>query len=225
MPITVLCPGCNARFTVSEKFAGKKGPCPKCKHVITIPAVQEEVKVHVPEDFKGAGKDLKGRQILKPIARQETRFEPRAVAAGTAGALVVLLIAWLARGLESKAPLVFLGLLIVSPPLSVAAYSFLRNADELEPYSGRTLWLRAAICGLVYAVLWGIYASLPPGLVGEAWQWLFAAPLFVGLGATAAWACLDLDFGSGSLHYSFYLLVTLLLRGVIGLPPVWTSGT
>lgn len=37
MPILVTCPGCKAQFNVSEKFAGKQGPCPKCKAVITIP--------------------------------------------------------------------------------------------------------------------------------------------------------------------------------------------
>ena len=37
MPISVVCPGCKARFNVSDKFAGKKGPCPKCKTVLTVP--------------------------------------------------------------------------------------------------------------------------------------------------------------------------------------------
>ena len=37
MPIQVICPGCHARFTVSDKFGGKEGPCPKCKQKIKIP--------------------------------------------------------------------------------------------------------------------------------------------------------------------------------------------
>lgn len=37
MPILVTCPGCKAQFNVSDKFAGKQGPCPKCKAVISIP--------------------------------------------------------------------------------------------------------------------------------------------------------------------------------------------
>jgi len=231
MPITVLCPGCNARFTVNEKFAGKKGPCPKCKQIITVPAApavqQQEVKIHAPEDFKDAGKDKKGRPISKPLPRRETELKPAAVAASAVGTLAVLALALLLRGVDDKdykVPFVMLGLTIVSPPLTAAAYAFLRD-DELEPYTGRSLWLRAAICALVYALLWGVYALLPGDLVGEMWQWLFVAPIFACAGAAAAWASFDLDFGNGLFHYSFYVLITLLLRSLIGLPPVWTSST
>ncbi|MEC8508925.1 MAG: MJ0042-type zinc finger domain-containing protein, partial [Planctomycetota bacterium] len=34
MSIRVTCPGCHARFNVSDQFAGKSGPCPKCKKTI-----------------------------------------------------------------------------------------------------------------------------------------------------------------------------------------------
>ncbi len=76
MPISVVCPSCQARFSVSEKFAGKQGPCPKCKKPITVPnAPTEEVTIHAPEDFAGGAttvaKDAKGRSVLKPISRKK----------------------------------------------------------------------------------------------------------------------------------------------------------
>ena len=43
------------------------------------------------------------------------------------------------------------------------------------------------------------------------------------LGALAALAALDLDFGSGFFHYGFYLLVTILLRRVGGMGWIWES--
>ena len=76
MPISVVCPSCKARFNVSEKFAGQKGPCPKCKQPIVIPAVQEEVKVHVPEQFQSGGKDskgLRGQQAAVCAKRRRSR--------------------------------------------------------------------------------------------------------------------------------------------------------
>ncbi len=77
MPISVVCPGCKARFSVSEKFAGKKGPCPKCKTVVTVPdAPAAEVKIHVPEEYASGGKDSKGRAVGKPIPRSETHVQP-----------------------------------------------------------------------------------------------------------------------------------------------------
>jgi len=227
MPISVVCGSCKARFSVSEKFAGKKGPCPKCKAVITIPdAPAEEITVHVPEQFASGGKDSKGRPVSKPIARVETKIKPAAIAGIAGAALLVLIGALSLRLVENKVPLVVVGLVIVSPPLVIAGYTFLRD-DELEPYRGRSLLVRAGLCALAYAVLWGAYTPLPAyGVVtGEAWQWLFIAPAFVGLGSAAAWACLDLDFCSAAMHYCFYVAVTLLLRFAAGMPPLWTVAT
>jgi hypothetical protein len=225
MPIPVVCPGCKARFAVSEKFAGKKGPCPKCKAVILVPeAIQEEVKIHVPEQFASGGKNAKGRAVNKPIARPQTKIQPVLLVAAGCAFVLALAIAALLRGLADKTPAILVGLLLISPPLAAAAYTFLRDDELMEPYRGRALALRAAICGLVYAALWGAYAPLPIyGIIsGEPWQWVYVAPAFIAVGAAAAWACFDLDFGSGAMHYCFYVLMTLLLRAAIGLPALWT---
>jgi len=227
MPISVVCPGCKARFTVSEKFAGKKGPCPKCKVVITIPdKPAEEVTIHEPEQFAGGGKDAKGRLVLKPIARKVTKLSPVEMAAIGGAVIATLVIAFLLRGIENKVPIITIGLLLVSPPLAVAGYTFLRD-DELEPYRARALMVRAALCGLGYAALWGVYWQLAAsGLIsGEPWQWLYVAPAFAAVGGGMAFACFDLDFGSAALHYAFYVVVTMLLRWAIGLPPLWAATT
>src|SRR5690606_4835519 len=80
MPIDVLCQGCQTRFQVSEKFAGKKGHCPKCKASITVPDnPKDEVVNHAPVQF--APKGTTGVAVLKPIAGTETRL-PVPVAVG-----------------------------------------------------------------------------------------------------------------------------------------------
>jgi predicted Zn finger-like uncharacterized protein len=227
MPISVVCPSCQARFAVSEKFAGKKGPCPKCKAVITVPdKPAEDVKIHVPEQFAAGGKDSAGRPVLKPIARKDTKLSATNLVAIGGAVIVTLAIAFLLRGVSNKLPIITAGLLIVSPPLAVAGYTFLRD-DELEPYRGRALLIRATMCGLGYAVLWAAYLPLASyGIIsGEAWQWLFIAPAFIAVGAGLSFACLDLDFGSAAMHYCFYVAVTLLLRFAIGLPPLWAAAT
>ncbi|MEX2113692.1 MAG: hypothetical protein WD845_10930 [Pirellulales bacterium] len=225
MPISVVCPGCKTRFSVGDKFAGLKGPCPKCKVVITIPqAPTEEIKVHVPEQFASGGKDAKGRAVLKPIARVDTKVQPVVVVGIVGASLVTLGLAFLlGRMVTNKLPVIVAGLAIISAPLVVAGYTFLRD-DELEPYRGRSLYLRAALCGLAYAALWGAYWPLPEyGIItGEAWQWVFVAPIFISVGAAVAWATLDLDFGSAAMHYAFFVLVCLLLRFALGMPALWT---
>ncbi len=220
MPISVVCPGCKARFNVSEKFAGKKGPCPKCKTVVTVPAAPvEEVKIHVPEEYASGGKDSKGRAVSKPIPRSEARLQPVLITAIVAVVLGSLGISFVARHLAEKLPLIVVGLAFLSPAVAVAGYSFLRE-DELEPYRGRELWIRATICGLVYAILWGVYWRIWPALPGELYQWLLVAPPIIGVGALAALATFDLDFSSGAIHYCFYLLMTLILAAVMGLNPL-----
>src|SRR6185436_17408582 len=87
MPISVVCPGCKKRFSVSEKFAGQKGPCPSCKAVIQIPDKAEEVVIHAPEE--AGPKDSKGKTVLKPILREETRFDPK-IAIGIAVAVIAV---------------------------------------------------------------------------------------------------------------------------------------
>jgi len=227
MPIAVVCSNCKTRFSVSEKFAGKKGPCPKCKTVLTVPeAAAEEVTIHAPEAFASGGKDSKGRPVLKPIARRETKFSPTAIAATVGAIVLVLAVAFLMRLApeDNKLLIATVGLVLISPPLAAAGYWFLRD-DEMEVYRGKQLYLRAALCGLAYAALWGAYWPLPTyGIVtGEAWQWLFVAPAFIAIGSGIGFATLDLDFGSAAMHYCFFLVVSIALRFAIGMPPLWAT--
>jgi len=227
MPISVVCASCKTRFEVSEKFAGKQGPCPKCKALIKIPEVaDEEVKIHVPDVFSSAGKDRTGRSISKPIPRRETKIRPGVIGAIIVGSVLALAVAFVGRGLAdgAKIGLIVVGLLLVGPPLAIGGYFFLRD-DELEPYQGKELWIRASLCGLGYATLWGVfwYLKVQTGLPNETYHWVFVAPVFIAAGGGLALASFDLDFTSGSLHYCFYLIVTIVLRAAIGLPMLWAS--
>ena len=83
MSILVVCPGCRKSFKVSDRFAGKSGPCPSCKATIQVPTKSEEVKVHAPTAFADGGRSTTGQLLTKPIARKETRLGPvMAVAIG-----------------------------------------------------------------------------------------------------------------------------------------------
>jgi hypothetical protein len=227
MPIDVTCSGCKTRFQVSEKFAGKKGPCPKCKAIIQVPTLQEQVVIHAPEP--SGPKDSKGQHILKPIARTETRFS-RPMVLGILGSIgLVLLIAFILRiafpNGSLPLPLLILGGILIAPPLSYAAYHFLRN-DELAPFSRKELLLRLIAPSIVYPAIWGLYwlviaylgfdANPNNGLV-----FAFAIPVVVLIGAFTANVALDLEFGSAALHYCVYLGATILLRVILGMNAYW----
>ncbi len=222
MPIAVICPGCRAQFRVSEKFAGKEGPCPKCKAKITIPLV-DDVRIHVPDEVPAAGgKTASAAAAPRPVVARNKR-ELKAVPALLIGgaAVIVLIVAWLGGSLiEQNAAIRIAGLLVVSLPLTVAGYAVLRD-DELEPYRGRELLLRAGLCAAGYSLLWGIFWYLPDDAFRSNLNWLFIAPPFIAVGAGIALGCFDLPFQEALLHYAFYLLSTLILRWLIDMPPLW----
>ena len=222
MAILVLCPHCRARFQVSEKFAGKQGPCPKCKGVINVPALDEQVKVHEPEAFAAGGKDAKGRAVLKPAARIETKVQPVMVVGIVGAAIMAFAIAFVVgRTMDHNPPkyILAIGAVLLAPPLVVGGYSFLRN-QELEAYTGRSLFIRAGICSAVYAGLWLAHAFLPAALTSEMFNWLYLGIPPLVIGSVTALSTLDLDFTSGFFHYVLYVLVCVLLRLTMGLPPL-----
>lgn len=227
MAIEVTCSGCLTRFQVSEKFAGKKGPCPKCKALILIPEKAEEVVVHAPVD--SGPKDSKGVSVLKPLLRQETKLS-RMMIVGIALGVVAVLGAALALRFtidkkQDNTLILAIGAILLAPPLSYAGYSFLRN-DELEPHRGRELWMRLLATSVVYPLTWGLYAALFLYLGYDKTQpelmyMFFAVPAMLALGALACAASLDFEFGTGALHYSLYLAVTIFLRLLIGISAHW----
>ncbi len=223
MAITVVCVKCRTRFSVNEKFAGRTGPCPKCKATIRVPTPKEQVKVHGVEEFSSGGRDAAGKLVLKPIARTETKVEPVQVVAIAGAVLGVVVLSWLGGGVLARSMVVCtLGLLVISPPLAVAAYTFLRD-DEKEPYRGRELLVRAGVCALGYVLLWGAFSYFAvPLLTGDLWQWLFIIPPFLAIGGALPTLSLDLAFGDGVFHYTFYMLVTLGLRWIAGMPWPWS---
>jgi hypothetical protein len=223
MPISVTCRGCKKRFSVSEKFAGQKGPCPKCKAEIEIPALEDQVVVHAPED--AGPKDAAGRSISKPILREETKFSPM-IAAGIGVAIIaVLIFAFVIRGAEEIPWIVSaLGALLLAPPLVLGGYTFLRD-DELEAHVGQELLVRLLSCAGAYAFLWGAYwfcsYNLGPFTV---YQLLYIIPPLVMAGGFAAYAALDLEYMMGLVHYGLYLLVTGGLALFVGVKLFESAG-
>lgn len=227
MPIQVVCPGCKTRFQVSDRFAGRTGPCPKCKTPISIPVPEKknnpEVKIHVPEEFASGGRSRTGKLLLKPIARRYARWNPGVAVGIAASSLGVMALTGLLGylGLFQSRLAQAVGLLVISPPLVVAGYMALYD-EESEPYRGRSLYIRAALCGWAFASLWALYGYVGPRvLTGEVWNWFFLAPPFLLLGALASFACLDLDWANGTFLYAFYVLVTIILRKLAGLGWIW----
>ncbi len=226
MSILIVCPGCKKSFNVDDKFAGKTGPCPKCKTKITIPEKKAEVKVHAPDEFAGGGKGVTGKLLLKPIARREVQIKPVVAAVIGGGVVAAILWALVVRFVAADAVslrylLIGVGLLLVSPPLAVAAYTFLRD-DELEAHRGTQLYIRAAVCAVIYMILWAVFAYVKTRMgTIELPFWMLVAPPFLGVGAATGKFAFDLETSNGFFHYAFYVIVTMILGAIAGVGSVW----
>jgi cation transport ATPase len=227
MPINVTCPGCMKRFSVAEKFAGQTGPCPNCKKKITIPKLEDQVIIHSAEHSEAGAVGAGGRHVLKTYKRKDTKFQPLLFTAVASFVLVALLIALVLRGGQHETWINAVAAVLLGPPLAWAGYTFLRDA-ELEAYHGVSLAIRAAACGLVFALLWGIFWFLGERFFGavafskglEIWQMVvLIVPVFAA-GTLAAYASFDLDPGSAFFNCAMYFAVTVMLRLVAGMPAI-----
>lgn len=219
MAIRVTCSKCMARFDVSEKFAGREGPCPKCKAPIRIPDASEEVKIHAPES--SGPKDSSGRPVLRPVRRRETVLSPGQIAVIALIVAGFVAVSFLMREFfpdRARMPFWVIPALLVAlaPGCVVAAYSFLRD-DERGAFLGRELWTRVAICSGIYALLW--MAMLAGGYAFGGYgtgAWVTAGIVMLGAGTAAAVLTLDLDWLMGIVHYGLYFGSSLLMRWAAG---------
>lgn len=226
MAIQVTCPGCLKRFSVADQHAGKQGPCPNCKKAITIPKLEDQVVIHERDD---GPKDSKGRSVLKTSRRKDSKFQP--LVAGIAGGVAVLAVvtAFLMKGAvqdDTTASLAILlgGAALLGPFVAVGGYMFLRD-DELEPYTGAELYLRAAACGLVFAGAWLLFgfllsrfadtSNLSDGL--QIWELLVPLVVMFMLGLAAGYVSLDLEPASALMLFALFFICTGLLRLIMGL--------
>jgi hypothetical protein len=216
------------RFSVADKFAGQKGPCPKCKTIITIPKKEDEVIIHAPNHSEAGAIGISGQHVLKTFKRKDTKFQPLLFTGVVASVLVALLIALVIRSTgPPETWLKALAAIVLGPPLAWAGYTFLRD-PELDAYQGLPAVIRSIACGLVYALLWGLYWFLGYRFFGlgtdalkhglEIWMMIvLVVPVFAA-GTLAAYASFDLDPGSAFFNCAMYFAVTVILRLVANLP-------
>ena len=221
MPIRVTCTGCHTRFNVSEKFAGREGPCPKCKKPIQIPAASEEVKVHAPEEYGPKGAE--GRAVLKPIFRADTSLSPVQIVLIGATIFLLVAVAVLFRiAIADKSTMSVILLLVlaivVAIPCTIAGYMVLRD-PELGTLSGQDLWVRAGAVAGTYGLSWLSFFVANLALIdnyGTATHVVGLAMMFA-IGTAISALFLEIDVVKALVHVGFYIVICLILRGISGL--------
>ena len=222
MAIPVTCPGCLKRFSVSDQFAGRTGPCPNCQKPIKIPDKSEEIVIHAPED--AGPKDSSGKAILNPLRRKEVKLGMPVILGASLGSLSVLAVAF-GLGLSGEQPptvLLAIASILLAVPIVIVGYWFLQN-DELEGFAGQQLYIRGGIVSVIFAGLWAIYAYIPAYVLGHesmadysGLEMAIILPVMLAIGTVAAVLALELEIAQGVLHYMLYLAITFLLAWLAG---------
>ena len=118
--------------------------------------------------FRGGRRWRRRPARSQDYKRKDTKFQPLVFTGVIGFVLVALLIALVLRSTASVEPwLKAPAAIVLGPPLAWAGYTFLRDA-ELEGYQGTPLIIRSLACGLVYALLWGVFVFLGRRFFGDA---------------------------------------------------------
>ena len=229
MSIPVKCPKCRAEFRVKDEFAGRTGPCPKCKSPITVPRPEAPVVVHEPDAPKAGdksapgGKPTGGPLKIIPIEREEVRFTWSLAALVVGGVIVAFALAYVLRNVwQASILLRLVGMFLVGIPLGFGGYAILRN-DELEPFRGTSALARIAGCALIYTALWCAIPLFPNDFLQSALVWIVFGVVSTCLAASFPMLLLEIDYGSGVFHYLLYLGTTILLAYSANVPLPWAG--
>lgn len=222
MSIRVTCNKCHTRFNVSEKFAGKEGPCPKCKAKIRVPMPADEIRIEAPKT-KGPT-DTEGRAIVDPILRKDTVLSTVQIVLLVAGMIGFLALAFGMRYAVSDWMstlgwvVLGVGAFLMAVPLIFITYHIIRD-NELQPFSGFELWKRIAICSVVFAASWVALPAAAYVFNGQFPEvsWVLASLIMFAAGAVASMGSFEFEWLLGVVHYGLYFAVGIVARVLAGL--------
>ncbi|MBQ3389369.1 MAG: hypothetical protein IJG60_09175 [Thermoguttaceae bacterium] len=215
MSIHVICPGCMTQFEVSDRFAGKKGPCPKCGHIIEIP--KANVTIVSPDEMVVDGKKVHNPDHVRPIEQKSYSFTGHALLVNLGVFAAVLAVALFFHFVHMPYLAVPVGILLglaVAFPLMKYGYMTFRDPDDLEIFLGGELGKKSIAGAAVFVALWLVYELIllymNPG--GMALVYLIPIALFA---AFVPVVIFDMDFTDSLAVAVVFLLAVILLRGLM----------
>ena len=222
MAIRVLCSGCMTSFEVGDQFAGQKGPCPKCGHIIEIPKVQ--VVVHAPDEVVQDGKTTRVGKETRPIEQKRFEFSTKGLLLGLLGILLVFGAAFgvgLAKSPVLSGIVGAVAVFGIAFPIARLGYMLIRDADDLEKLEGGELAQKSLFAALVFGGSWIVF-ELFVAFLGS--QGLTAALLLIPVAIVGSFGALiffDCNFGKALLVYAVFAACAIFGRGLLFQPNGW----
>lgn len=221
MPIDVICPGCHKRFSVSDEFAGKKGPCPACQTVIEIPKLEDVVVIHERETT-ASGAPAK----LDSIRRKSTTAGKFELGLGIGALIAALVLTVLGRMQLTEvdpnpAFLIKLfagGLLGISS--SVLGHIVLRGQDHGSVYSRKTIFI-SSVVGLAYTVIWRLQVLISDGVLVQDGSIILPAVVILAIAFTVITTFLpmfvfEFEYQEGLTHVALFICSLTVYSLILG---------
>ena len=222
MAIRVLCSGCMTSFEVDDRFAGQKGPCPKCGHIIEIPKAQ--VVVHAPDEVVQDGKTTRVGKETRPIEQKRFEFSTTGLLLSLLGILLVFGAAFgvgLAKSAVLSGIVGAVAVFGIAFPIARFGYMLIRDADDLEKLDGSELTQKSLFTALVFGGSWIVF-ELFVAFLGS--QGLTAALLLIPVAIVGSFGALiffDCNFGKALLVYAVFAACAIFGRGLLFQPNGW----
>ncbi len=222
MAIRVICSGCMTSFEVGDQFAGQKGPCPKCGHIIEIPKVQ--VVVHAPDEVVQDGKTTRVGKETRPIEQKRFEFSTQGLLLSLLGILLVFGAAFgvgLAKSAVLSGIVGAVAVFGIAFPIARFGYMLIRDADDLEKLDGSELTQKSLFTALVFGGSWLVF-ELFVAFLGS--QGLTAALLLIPVAIVGSFGALiffDCNFGKAILVYAVFAACAIFGRGLLFQPNGW----
>lgn len=222
MAIRVLCSGCMTSFEVGDQFAGQKGPCPKCGHIIEIPKVQ--VVVHAPDEVVQDGKTTRVGKETRPIEQKRFEFSTQGLLLSLLGILLVFGAAFgvgLAKSAVLSGIVGAVAVFGIAFPIARFGYMLIRDADDLEKLEGGELAQKSLFAALVFGGSWIVF-ELFVAFLGS--QGLTATLLLIPVAIVGSFGALiffDCNFGKALLVYAVFAACAIFGRGLLFQPNGW----
>ncbi len=222
MAIRVICAGCMTSFEVDDRFAGKKGPCPKCGHIIEIP--KEKLVIHAPDTVTDGKKTKPVGHDARPILQRRFIYTGKQVFWAIMGTLGVLAALFLVGAVGNPVLSAIVGIVAVFAcafPICEFGYTLIRDENDLEMFLGNEKHRRSFFASLAFAFSWLVFEAFVHFLGGQGAVVCLYMLAIGAVGAIGALIFFDCNYGKAFLVYLIFMFAAIIGRGLLLNPNGW----
>lgn len=218
MAIDVICSGCLKQFQVSDQYAGRSGPCPGCKTIISIPKLEDQLVIEEPKHKPGSSGAHTKIDGIRRRAGFFQRLEVITLCSIFGAAAVLALVIRILQTdpvtrLNLTTGILFgISLILLSLGSSALGYGVLKDV-EIEAFSRRSTIFRSIITSIFYCLIASGFIASTLFFTQDDPRTLILAVIGIACFSIASFAPMvffEMELMQGALHVSIMICLTSL---------------